>query len=284
MFNKRGFTLPELIIVISVIAILASIVIFGANIISRTGNAKNVKRWEDVTAIGKAVELYQLDNDALPSDLSNVTVWSNQKQVLCSSAASLTCDGQTRACLVINDSDFLGKYIPALPVDPEKSSDVDTGYYITRTGTNMMTFGACSSYNNEDISYVTKASLATHTSTCGDGEITGDEVCDDGNNDNETQTCGNLIIESGSDYCNSDCSATITLTETCDDGAEACGDGIKQNGTYCNDTCDGTYTVSEACDYTGFLCGGISYSGAVGCTRKPNCTVTCGDCVDACIQ
>ena len=75
---------------------------------------------------------------------------------------------------------------------------------------------------------------------CGNGSIEGTEVCDDGNTTDETQTCGNLIVESGSNHCNSTCTATITLTETCDDGAEVCGDGIKQNGTYCNDTCNGT--------------------------------------------
>jgi len=119
---------------------------------------------------------------------------------------------------------------------------------------------------------------------CGDGNTQGAEVCDDGNTDTETQTCGNLITESGSDHCNADCTATIVLTEVCDDGAESCGDGVKQSGSYCNSACSGYTTLSEACDYTGALCGtGVSYQSAVGCSKNPNCNLTCTLCVAACL-
>ena len=120
---------------------------------------------------------------------------------------------------------------------------------------------------------------------CGNG---GDpepgEVCDDGNTDDETQTCNNSIIENGT-YCNSDCSAEIVLTETCDDGAEACGDGTVQSGTYCNATCDGTYAYSEGCDYTSLSpCGapGSPSEAAVGCSKNPLCDLECTSCTSLC--
>lgn len=89
---------------------------------------------------------------------------------------------------------------------------------------------------------------------CGDGNIDSGEVCDDGNSEDETQTCGNGIVEGGTS-CNSDCSAVINLTqETCDTGASrsnGCGNGVVEvAGDYCNMTCNGTTTinVNEVCD------------------------------------
>jgi type II secretory pathway pseudopilin PulG len=244
--QNKGFTLVQLIVVVAVITVLTATVIFGDNIILRKGKAQNAQRYQDVAAIGKAIEFYQIDNDALPSDLAGANVNTGQKKVLCSSASSLTCDGQTRDCLVVDDTDFLGKYIDTLPVDPEKTADTDTGYYITRTGTGMMTFGSCTSYDSETITYVAKASLATYTTTCGDGEVEGAEVCDDGNND--VESCGDGDTTVGG--CNADCSASLGLNEACDDGAEVCGDGERHLGTYCNDTCTAIDKVmTEACDY-----------------------------------
>lgn len=161
------------------------------------------------------------------------------------------------------------------------------------------------SYKNSNISYSTFEfcgdSVCSEVETCsncsadcgvcqvcGNGSVEGTEVCDDGDTVNETQTCGNLVVEgvAGGPYCNSTCSAAIVLTETCDDGGEACGDGIKQSGTFCNATCNGTYAVSEVCDYTGIECGGLGTQamlGAVGCSKNPYCTITCGGCTSVCL-
>ncbi|MBT4209772.1 MAG: hypothetical protein HOE19_02570 [Candidatus Komeilibacteria bacterium] len=245
MFKKRknkGFTIVELSIMIGVFVVLAVGVFSMLNPTKRLGQANNTQRWEDLTALAKAVELYQIDNAALPSDLADASMWNDQKKVLCSSPAELDCDGQARDCLVVNDSDFLGEYIDVLPIDPIKSVSTDTGYYITRTGDDMMTFGACSTYNEEEIELVAKASLADHSSTCGDEEITGNEVCDD--------------------------------------GPESCGDGTVQSGTYCNDTCTANdKSMSEGCDYNSwskdcddFVDGWLTYSDVGG---RPWCNSTC---------
>ncbi|MFA6467182.1 MAG: hypothetical protein WCV71_04990 [Patescibacteria group bacterium] len=125
---------------------------------------------------------------------------------------------------------------------------------------------------------------------CGNGIVEGAEVCDDDNTNDETQTCGNLIVEgaAGGPYCNWNCSAAIVLTETCDDGGESCGDGTKQSGTFCNDTCTAVdKVVSEVCDYTGVACGAMEAtfeSGVQGCTLKnPKCTIGCGSCTNYCL-
>ncbi|PLX26043.1 hypothetical protein C0580_00700 [Candidatus Parcubacteria bacterium] len=253
MKKQEGFNLIQIVIVTSIVLILGAVVIFGDNVLADRGRARDARRWQDITAIAKAIELYNLENQDIPSDFSLSGLSTSTKMVLCSSAGSLTCDGQTESCVVVDDNDFLGKYLSSLPIDPEKSDTTDTGYYITRTSSNMLTIGSCESYGADTIEFVAKASLPDYVAVvCGDDEITGDEVCDDGNTTTETQTCGNGITESGDEHCNADCSAVINLTEVCDDGVnESCGDGVVQNGSYCNSTCSGYNTLSEVCDYTG---------------------------------
>ncbi|MBT4209773.1 MAG: prepilin-type N-terminal cleavage/methylation domain-containing protein [Candidatus Komeilibacteria bacterium] len=212
---RGGFTLIELIIAVGIIALLAAISVVAINPAKRIGQANDSQRNADLVAIINALELYTADNAALPATFAASNVGENHKVVLCSSAAERTCDGQTRDCLVVNDTDFLGEYLADLPVDPEKSTDTDTGYYISRTIGDIVVLGACESYQSTSIEISAKIELAAYTTTCGDGEVEGSEVCDDDNTTTETQTCGNGIYENGT-YCNADCSAVITLTEACD--------------------------------------------------------------------
>ncbi|MBT6691180.1 prepilin-type N-terminal cleavage/methylation domain-containing protein [Candidatus Parcubacteria bacterium] len=256
--SKRGFTIIELIIVITIVAVLAIGIFVAVDPAKRIGEARDAQRWSDLIAIAKAVELYTADNGQLPSDFSVSNIAEGEKLVLCSSAASRTCDGQTEACLVVDDSDFLGVYLNSIPIDPSKSVDTDTGYYITRGSGNSITFGVCDAYNSAGIEMKAQVSMATLVAVCGDGDIEGSEACDDSNEVTETQTCGNGTQENGT-YCNATCTAEVVLTEACDDGDvqnETCGDGEIQTifGDYCNSTCTATivFPAPEYCDYDTF--------------------------------
>lgn len=61
----RAFTLIEVMVVIVILAILASIVV--PKIMSRPDQAKKVKAREDILAIQNAMDLYKLDNGFYPS-------------------------------------------------------------------------------------------------------------------------------------------------------------------------------------------------------------------------
>jgi len=123
---------------------------------------------------------------------------------------------------------------------------------------------------------------------CGDGSTTGAEACDDGNTNTETQTCGNSVTESGS-YCNSDCTATISLTEVCDDGntnteTQTCGNSVTESGSYCNSGCTSTITLTEVCDdgntYTEICGDSIVQSGSYcnsGCSSSLAKSEVCDD-------
>ncbi|MBT6691181.1 type II secretion system protein [Candidatus Parcubacteria bacterium] len=298
--KQTGFTMPTLMLTIAVVLLLATSVLVTVNPAKRIGKSKNARRLADITAIAKAVETYAIDNHQLPSDFSTTSLSTENKFVLCSSEGALTCNGETWGCLVVDDDDFLGVYLPTLPVDPSKSDASDTGYYVTRKADNMLAIGSCDTYNDDTIQVVSKAALPDYVAlpVCGNLIIEGNEACDDGDRENETQTCGNGIQENGT-YCNSTCTAVINLTEACDDGDtdwETCGNStLDSAGTYCNPTCTSVTVVSsdEWCDSNGsgglcidegtnYYSTGFVWDG-INCTKfDAGCSDTCHACIWAC--
>lgn len=65
MKKIRAFTLIEIMIVIVILGVLASLII--PNIIGRPDEAKVVKAKQDILAIENALEMYRLDNGFYPS-------------------------------------------------------------------------------------------------------------------------------------------------------------------------------------------------------------------------
>jgi general secretion pathway protein G len=65
MHKQRGFSLIEIMVVVVILGILASIVV--PKIINRPDEARVVKAKQDVLAIQSALDLYKLDNGVYPS-------------------------------------------------------------------------------------------------------------------------------------------------------------------------------------------------------------------------
>lgn len=211
--NVLGFNLIQLVIVVAVLALLTAVVFLNEDPLVRVGKARDAQRLQEVQSIVKAIELYGVDQHSLPTDFTSTNISLGEILVLCSSSGTASCDGVARECLVVSDPDFL-KYLNTLPVDPEKTDATDTGYYITRTASNALKVGACSSYDADlDISVVAKATLPAIVATCGDGFVDGTEVCDDGNNIKEQ--CGDRVIQVGT-YCKGDCTLSYELNEVCE--------------------------------------------------------------------
>ena len=63
--NQRGFSLIEIMVVVVILGILASIVV--PKILGRPDEARVVKAKQDVLAIQNALDLYKLDNGFYPS-------------------------------------------------------------------------------------------------------------------------------------------------------------------------------------------------------------------------
>lgn len=65
MIKQRGFSLIEIMVVVVILGILASLVV--PKIISRPDEARVVKAKQDILAIQSALDLYKLDNNVYPS-------------------------------------------------------------------------------------------------------------------------------------------------------------------------------------------------------------------------
>lgn len=97
--KQTGFTVVELLIVIVVIAILATISIVAYNSIQQ--RARDAQRMSDIHQIAKAIELYRADNGNLPRTAGWCTQISN------------TTNGYAAAF-----QGDIAPYMPRVPLDP----------------------------------------------------------------------------------------------------------------------------------------------------------------------
>ncbi len=140
--NQHGFTMLELVIIVSVILALGAAVTIWIDPVQRIGDAKQAKRQEAVMMLSTAFTEYaQSHKGALPI-FGEITT---EAKVICNNQTGqlLTCDTSSEYCLAIDDADFFTKNISNLPIDPDKSSDSDTGYYIRKDADNNIIIGAC---------------------------------------------------------------------------------------------------------------------------------------------
>jgi general secretion pathway protein G len=97
--EEEGFTLVELMVVIVIIGLLATLVAF--TVIPQLGRANSEKAKTDIALLEQGVEMYRLNNMAYPSTADGL-------QALVTPPASLTDPSRYQA----------GGYIKKLPNDP----------------------------------------------------------------------------------------------------------------------------------------------------------------------
>ena len=157
--SNHGFTLLSLVVTVTIVVILAAAVYVWIDPVARVGAAKNQRRQNEVLAIATALTDYMKDHKGALPLLGGVG--TTTKKVLCSSNTSLTCGSDTDGCLVIDDTDFTNKYLLNLPVDPDKSTQADTGYYVQKsTTTGRLIVGACTTYGSDIITYKPQVSIS----------------------------------------------------------------------------------------------------------------------------
>jgi prepilin-type N-terminal cleavage/methylation domain-containing protein len=137
-----GFTLIEILLVIGIIAVLATVVIVALDPAKRFADARDSRRLSDIQSILSATQQYIVDNKGvLPAGLD-----STARQIgTTTSGCSISGNCSVTAASCLNMSTDLAKYLKSLPYDPANGSAGTTHYSIVANSNNIVTVTACDS-------------------------------------------------------------------------------------------------------------------------------------------
>ena len=119
--NQAGFTLIEILVVIGIIAILASIVIIAINPARQFAQARDTQRRNDVTAVLNSIGQYMADNDGLFTG--------------CVALPGTATEIGTGVGNVNIESCIVPTYISTMPMDPDGGTAAATGYSVKEDAT-----------------------------------------------------------------------------------------------------------------------------------------------------
>ncbi len=145
--HTKGFTLIEVLLVIAILAILASIVIIAINPGKQFASARDAQRESDVFAILNALHQYALDNEgAFPENLT-------EEEIEICITDSQSCENLLDLAPITGNQ----KYLVAMPIDPQCSvsdavcSENGTGYFVNLTAGGRVTVSAYGAEEGEII-------------------------------------------------------------------------------------------------------------------------------------
>lgn len=133
--NKNGFTLLELLLVISIIAVLSSLVVYSLRPAELLVTSNDTKRKVDINSLDNAIQAHSIekpDEQVLIPEYNPLTEpnpQNNPNYELCSSNAT-DCTGKVDLRTVLSE------YVQNIPEDPSNQDQNGTGYYIAKNAQN----------------------------------------------------------------------------------------------------------------------------------------------------
>lgn len=129
--TQAGFTLLEILLVVTAIGILAGIVILAINPAKQLGDTRNAQRRVDANTILNAVYQYTIDNSGtLPSTITTTTTEICKTGGTCTSLIDLS---------VLTASE---KHLISIPEEPQKTNANGAGYFIKKSANGRITVDA----------------------------------------------------------------------------------------------------------------------------------------------
>ena len=147
--NGDAFTLIEILLVITLIALLAGIVIVAVNPAKQLADGRNARRRADVNTIINAIYQFAIDKGRLPENLkASDDCASSGSNNICRTGAT-DCSGYTD----LSDLTTNQTYLPAIPADPSVSDSYPyTGYLAVVNSNHRVIVCAPNAENGETIS------------------------------------------------------------------------------------------------------------------------------------
>lgn len=122
--RRRRFSLVELLLVVSGIAIFAAVIMVTVDPNKKLSNARDAQRLEDVQTILNAVYQYSIENQGvLPATIPTIPT------DICRSGVNVDCETDR----LVNLNMLTGSYLLALPADPKFATKTSTHYTIVKT-------------------------------------------------------------------------------------------------------------------------------------------------------
>lgn len=145
---KKGFTLLEMLIVLTIIAILATVVFVSLDPMTQFAEGRNARRWSDVNNISTAMYRYVISKKAFPIGLDDKI----RQLGTANSGCNITCVGAENSCLDLSSQ--LKPFLDSLPIDPKNGSSEKTFYSVSKNSDNVISVKSCNAENNTIIQVV----------------------------------------------------------------------------------------------------------------------------------
>lgn len=145
MRKYQGFTLVELLVVVSIIAILSVVIFESLDPLRQFANARNARRWSHVNSVSTAIYRYIIEKGEYPTGIDE-----QKRQLGTASTGCNNCEGAENECL--NLSTQIQDFLPIIPIDLNGGSTERTGYTISKKNpNNVITVTACNAENGAQI-------------------------------------------------------------------------------------------------------------------------------------